>query len=60
MRLVELVPIGFFPCKLSFLAAYQTKINIISLIPLNEDFFFLFRSTQGVKEGADAKTMEEK
>jgi len=49
MRLVELVPIGFFPCKPSFLAVCQTKINIINLIPLNEEDFFLFQSTQGLK-----------
>ena len=49
MRLVELVPIGFFPCKPSFLAVCQIKINIINLIPLNEEVFFLFQSTQGLK-----------
>jgi len=60
MRLVELVPIAFFPCKPSFLAVCQTKINIINLIPLNEEDFFSVSINSRVKEGAETKTMEEK
>jgi len=60
MRLVELVPIGFFPCNPSFLAVCQTQINIINLIPLNEEVFFSVSINSRVKEGAERKTMEEK